>query len=76
MKTGSVKALSVVAPADQLIAIGKKTIKVRKSLPNLSQEEDLLIVENLNYLRNDGDEESGIAVAVLKILIKWTAAKL
>ncbi|WP_053086062.1 ASCH domain-containing protein [Klebsiella michiganensis] len=66
MKKGSIKALSVVAPAGQLIATGKKTIEVRKWLPNLSPEEDLLIVENLNYLTKDGDEEPGVALAVAK----------
>lgn len=67
MKKGSIKALSVVAPAGQLIATGKKTIEVRKWLPNLSPEEDLLIVENLNYLTKDGDEEPGVALAVVNI---------
>lgn len=61
------RALSVVAPSGQLIASGKKTIEVRRWLPDLSPEEDLLIVENLNYLRKDGDEEPGIAVAVVNI---------
>lgn len=67
MNKGSMKALSVVAPSGQLIASGKKTIEVRRWLPDLSPEEDLLIVENLNYLTKDGDEESGMAVAVVNI---------
>ncbi|WP_246494693.1 ASCH domain-containing protein [Brenneria izadpanahii] len=67
MNKGSMKVLSVVAPAGHMIASGKKTIEVRKWLPNLSPEEDLLIVENLNYLTKDGDEESGMAVAVVNI---------
>ncbi|UGA50151.1 MULTISPECIES: ASCH domain-containing protein [Dickeya] len=67
MSKASIKALSVVAPAGLLIATGKKTIEVRRWLPDLSPEEDLLIVENLNYLTKDGDEEPGIAVAVVNI---------
>ena len=67
MKKGSIKALSVVSPAGQLIATGKKTIEVRRWLPDLSPDEDLLIVENLNYLTRDGDEELGVAVAVVNI---------
>ena len=66
MKKGGIKALSVVALDGQLIAAGKKTIEVRRWIPDLSPEEDLLIIENLNYLMKDGDEESGIAVAVDK----------
>ncbi|KFD20973.1 hypothetical protein GTPT_0912 [Tatumella ptyseos ATCC 33301] len=67
MKKGSIKALSVVSPAGQLIAAGRKTIEVRRWLPELSPDEDLLIVENPNYLMKDGDEEAGIAVAVVNI---------
>ncbi|WP_411165305.1 ASCH domain-containing protein [Klebsiella oxytoca] len=66
MKKGHIKALSVVALAGQLIAAVKKTIEVRRWIPDLSPEEDLLIIENLNYLMKDGDEESSIAVAVVK----------
>lgn len=66
MKKGGIKALSVVALDGQLIAAGKKTIEVRRLIPGLSPEEDLLIIENLNYLMKDGDEEPCIAVAVDK----------
>lgn len=66
MKKGDIKALSVVALAGQLIAAVKKTIEVRRWIPDLSPEEDLLIIENLNYLMKDGDEESGISVIVVK----------
>lgn len=67
MKRVSIKVLSVVSPAGQLIASGNKTIEVRRWLPDLSPEEDLLIVENLNFLTKDGDEELGIALAIVNI---------
>ncbi|WPD76064.1 ASCH domain-containing protein [Dickeya fangzhongdai] len=40
-----VKALSVVSSAGQLIASGRKTVEIRKWLPDISPDEDLLIVE-------------------------------
>ncbi|PWC12516.1 ASCH domain-containing protein [Brenneria corticis] len=61
------KAISVVAPAGQKIATGKKTLEIRKWHPEISADEDLLIVENQNYLLADGDEEMGIAVAIVQV---------
>ncbi|MBC8953581.1 ASCH domain-containing protein [Xenorhabdus sp. PB62.4] len=61
------KAISIVAPAGQNIAAGKKTLEIRKWYPNLPDNEDLLIIENQHYLLKDGDEEIGKAVAIVKI---------
>ncbi|MEL5407931.1 ASCH domain-containing protein [Serratia nevei] len=67
MRKGLITALSVVAPAGQLIASGHKTLEIRKWLPDIAPDEDLLIVENMNYLLHDGDEETGVAIAIVNI---------
>lgn len=59
--------LSVVAPSGQNIAKAKKTIEVRTWKPPHLPLKNLLIVENQNYLLNDGDEELGMAVALVDI---------
>ncbi len=62
------KALSVVRPGGSLIASGRKTLEIRRWLPELDPSEDLLIVENGRYLREDGEQdEDGVAVAVVKV---------
>ncbi len=61
------KAISVVSPAGQLIASGKKTLEIRKWIPDISANEPLLIVENLNYLINEGQVDIGRALAVVNI---------
>lgn len=68
MRKERIIALSVVAPAGQLIAAGRKTLEIRRWLPDISPEDDLLIVENHHYLLNDGDEEAGIARAVVNVV--------
>ncbi|WP_202960832.1 ASCH domain-containing protein [Dickeya sp. NCPPB 3274] len=42
MNKKSVKALSVVSPAGQLIASGRKTIEVRKWLPDITPDEEVV----------------------------------
>lgn len=63
------KALSVVAPAGQLIAQGRKTIEVRSWIAeDLRADEDLLIVENTRLLLQDGDSDpDGRAVAIVRV---------
>jgi ASCH domain len=63
------KCLSIVSPGGTLIAQGKKTLEVRSWIPNnLDYGEDLLIVENSIFLRNDGDTDlDGRAVALVKV---------
>ncbi len=62
------KALSIVYPHGTNIALGKKTVEVRSWLPPNDFDEDLLIIENYNYLRNEGDiDPEGKAVAIVKI---------
>jgi len=62
------KALSVVRPGGSRIATGRKTLEVRRWRPLLHPDEDLLIVENGRFLREDGDEDrDGIAVAIVKV---------
>jgi hypothetical protein len=62
------KALSIVAPSGTKIANGQKTIEVRSWKPTLSPNEDLLIVENTKFLRQEGDTDPmGKAVAIVKV---------
>jgi hypothetical protein len=62
------KALSTVFPGGTNIAQGKKTIEVRSWLPPSDFNEDLVIVENKKFLREEGDvDPEGIAVAIVKI---------
>jgi len=62
------KALSIVAPGGSRIASGEKTLEVRRWQPNLRTDEDLLIVENGRFLRNEGDEDdAGMAVAIVRV---------
>ena len=61
------KAISIVFPAGKNIALGVKTLEIRKWAPNIDCNEDLLIVENQNCLLKDGDEEMGEAVAIVKV---------
>lgn len=62
------KCLSIVSPSGSKIASGEKTIEVRSWKPELDSDEDLLIIENKNYLRKDGDTDpDGKAVALVKV---------
>lgn len=61
------QALSIVAPAGQRISIGKKKLEIRSWQPASLPLKDLLIVENKNYLIQDGDEEIGRVVAIVDI---------
>jgi len=63
-----VRALSIVKPAGQRIAEGRKTIEVRRWRPDLAPDEDLLIVENGRYLMTEGDEDrDGRVVAIVRV---------
>lgn len=62
------KALSIVAPSGSRIASGQKTLEVRRWTPSLRADEDLLIVENGRFLRNEGDEDyGGRVVAIVRV---------
>lgn len=62
------KALSIVAPSGAKIANGLKTLEIRRWMPNLQPDEDLLIVENSRFLHNDGEEDQdGKAVAIVRV---------
>jgi len=62
------KTLSIVYPGGTKIARGEKTIEVRSWLPPADFHEDLLIVENKKFLRNDGETDpDGFAVALVKV---------
>lgn len=61
------KALSIVTPSGSRIASGQKTLEVRRWHPALSPNEDLLIVENRRFLHNDGEEDDGFAVAIVRV---------
>jgi hypothetical protein len=72
-------ALSIVKPAGRWIAEGRKTIEVRRWVPNLTADQDLIIVENERYLLKDGDEDPcGCVVAIVRVgaVRPWTAADL
>ncbi|ENX40572.1 hypothetical protein F888_00042 [Acinetobacter courvalinii] len=51
-------ALSVFAPNAGRIAQGQKTLEVRSWHPEALPIKDVVIVENQNFLLQDGDEES------------------
>lgn len=61
------KALSIVSPNGGRIASGQKTLEVRRWHPDLAPYEDLLIVENGRFLHNDGEEDDGYAVAIVRV---------
>ncbi|GEM_PF-3754985 len=60
-------ALSVVAPNAGRIVQGQKTLEVRSWHPEALPLKDVVIVENQNFLLQDGAEESGLAVALVDI---------
>ncbi|NIE97785.1 ASCH domain-containing protein [Acinetobacter sp. Tr-809] len=60
-------ALSIVAPSAERIVQGLKTLEIRSWQPEMLPLKDVVIVENQNFLLNDGDEESGWAVALVDI---------
>ena len=60
-------ALSIVIPAGQRIAQGQKRLEIRSWQPEQLPLKDLVIVENKNYLNKVGDEEAGMAVAIVDI---------
>lgn len=66
-RTRALKALSIVSPNGGRIASGQKTLEVRRWHPHLAPSEDLLIVENTRFLRDDGDEDDGLAVAIVRV---------
>lgn len=62
------KALSIVYPNGSKIASGEKTIEVRSWQPPADFSGDLLIVENLHFLRQPSEQDpEGRAVALVKI---------
>lgn len=63
----TMKALSIVRPNGGRIASGQKTLEVRRWHPHLDPSEDLLIIENGRFLHTDGDEDEGIAVAIVRV---------
>lgn len=60
-------ALSIVAPNAMRIAQGMKTLEVRSWQPEQLPLKDLLIVENKTFLNHAGDEELGVAVALVDV---------
>lgn len=60
-------ALSVVAPNAGRMVQGQKTLEVRSRHPEALPLKDVVIVENQNFLLQDGDEEAGLAVALVDI---------
>lgn len=60
-------ALSIVAPNAQRIVQGIKTLEVRSWQPESLPLRDLIIVENQNFLLQEGSEEKGLALALVDI---------
>jgi hypothetical protein len=52
-------ALSIVAPNAERIVQGLKTLEVRSWQPEKLPLKDVVIVQNQNFLLNEGDEEMG-----------------
>jgi len=66
-------ALSVVAPHGGNIASGRKTLEVRTWRPPELPVRNLLIVENMKYLTEDGQiDEDGRAVALVDVRLVET----
>ncbi len=61
------KALSVVRPSDTQIANGLKTLEIRRWYPEVGEGEEILLVENENYLKEAGQEDVGVAVAIITL---------
>lgn len=59
--------LSIVTPNGGRIAQGLKTLEVRSWQPESFSLKNLVIVENQNFLLNDGNDEAGLAVALVDI---------
>ena len=63
------KALSVVAPAGDRIATQEKSIEVRSWAPEKVPLLNVAIVQNQNYLLEDGQEdENGYIVAIVDFI--------
>jgi len=61
-------AISIVAPHGTNIAKGIKTLEIRSWKPTIPLDSDLVIVENNNYLKEDGEvDPDGRAMAIVKI---------
>lgn len=60
-------ALSIVAPNAERIVQGLKTLEVRSWQPEKLPLKDVVIVQNQNFLLNEGDEEMGRAIALVDI---------
>lgn len=62
------RSLSVVFPAGSAIANGDKSIEVRRWIPDVRHDEDVLIVENRVFLNQDGEiDKRGVARALVKV---------
>ncbi|MFK4825825.1 ASCH domain-containing protein [Paenochrobactrum sp. BZR 588] len=63
-----IKAISIVAPSGSMIVRGEKTLEVRRWRPDLSENEDLLVVENQHYLSPTKETDpDGYAIALIQI---------
>ena len=62
-------ALSVVAPAGDLIRSGKKTLEIRQWLPDSLPLRDLVIIQNKIRLSSEGvtEDPDGRAVAIVDV---------
>lgn len=61
------KALSIVRPYGTQIANGLKTLEIRRWQPEVRAGEEILVVENENFLTVEGQEEVGTAVAIITL---------
>lgn len=64
----SYRSLSIVFPGGSAVANGDKCIEVRRWIPDVRHDEDVLIVENRVFLDQDGEvDKRGVARALVKI---------
>ncbi|WP_425320887.1 ASCH domain-containing protein [Acinetobacter guerrae] len=61
------KALSIVAPACERIVSGQKKLEIRSWRPKQLPLVDLVIVQNTQFLYQEGNEQMGEAVAMIDI---------
>ncbi|MBK0064796.1 MULTISPECIES: ASCH domain-containing protein [unclassified Acinetobacter] len=62
------KALSIVAPGCERIVSGLKKLEIRSWQPEQLPLRDLVIVQNTQFLYQNGDEQAGEAIAMIDII--------
>lgn len=61
------QALSIVYPACDRIVTGQKKLEIRSWVPDQLPLKDVVIIQNTQYLNEEGDEQMGEVVALIDI---------